>query len=448
MHQLLELYLFHLHHILYLNPHLHQIIGAKELSKYSLPKVSFGVSQSLGDADTVCGVSSFAFQGTNSHALLGCRSFSLYSKEDVILNWQPKRCWVVPPVHPLLTSFAGSDAELGTVEFQTNLTKALHSYLWDHQIQKRPLYPGAGYLEMGTALGHIMTDGVFESIVVAKASIPAPLVLSQSMGGLEANIVKLRLNTMQNSQFSISSSSTRAGVSIAMEHFRASLCWLHSMSAEQHETSALCVATEALRARSVVPVSSSLMYAAMHGVGLDYLPRFQVLRSIRHEGTSSGQACAEIGGQVDSELSGLYTHPSALDGCLQLGATSLAQKSTLGKEEQQTQVPAGIDAFTVQSKTRSVALRAAAKTTFSSAEKSISQHALLDPNGLCSSTVCGLLTKSMASGASAASASRAAMQEQRSSMAYFVQWSACIAQVSGSSVCADAHSQVSLKSET
>ena len=134
-------------HLSSVNPHLHQIIGSKEKSKYNLPKLSFGVSQNAGDADIVSGVSSFAFQGTNSHAILGGRPFSAYNKHDVTLCWQPKRCWVVPPVHPLLASCLCIDSDCGVMKIETTLTKALHSYLWDHQIQKKPLYPGAGYLE-------------------------------------------------------------------------------------------------------------------------------------------------------------------------------------------------------------------------------------------------------------------------------------------------------------
>jgi acyl transferase domain-containing protein len=59
-------------HLSSVNPHLHQIIGPQEKSKYNLPRGSFGLAHSGGDVNLVSGVSSFAFQGTNSHALLGC----------------------------------------------------------------------------------------------------------------------------------------------------------------------------------------------------------------------------------------------------------------------------------------------------------------------------------------------------------------------------------------
>ena len=167
---------------------------------------------------------------------------------------------------------------------------------------------------------------------------------------------------------------------------------------EEAPSSYLALSKETLRARSAVPIPSSVLYAAMDRVGLNYLAKFQVLTSIRQEGSLSGQAYAQIGGQENGALNGMYTHPSALDGCLQLGATSLVEN--VSDEDQQTQVPAGIDAFVAHRHTASTTLHAVAKTTFSSAQKSISQHGLQDPNGRSSSTVYNLLTKSMSSSAS------------------------------------------------
>merc|ERR1719174_1525184 len=414
-------------HLTSVNPHLHQIIGSKEKSKFNLPKISLGISHNVGDGDVVVGVSSFAFQGTNSHAILGCGSFSVYNKEDSSLSWQPQRCWVVPPVHPLLTSCLGFNAFDGTVKFQTSLTKALHAYLWDHQIQSKPLFPGAGYLEMGTALGQLMTDGGFASIVVEGASIPAPLVLPDSVTQFDEKVVEICVNALQSAHFSISSLSTRNGSTFSIEHFRASLGWLERSegTSEQAISTPLCLCNEALRAQSTVPVPTSLLYAAMHSVGLQYMTKFQVLKTIRHQGSSSGEAFAQIGGQATSALNGMYTHPSALDGCLQLGATSLVSHAST--DDQQTQVPAGIEAFVVYQQSKSAVLHAVAKTLHSSAQESVSQHGLYDPQGGCSSTVYNLLTKSMSSGASGVAASKAAMREKRS-MTYFVQWNACLAE--------------------
>merc|ERR1719438_686145 len=108
-------------------------------------------------------------------------------------------------------------------------------------------------------------------------------------------IVQIRVNTMQNAQFAISSTSGRQHAAVSTEHFRACMSWCHtSMAVDSCETSSLALGSEALRAQAAAPLDASTMYSAMHGVGLHYLPKFQVLKSIRYQGVLPGHTYAEI----------------------------------------------------------------------------------------------------------------------------------------------------------
>lgn len=139
-----------------------------------------------GGPDAVTGVSSFAFQGTNAHAVLSVGPEGGAeigpSKDSPI---QRHRFWYASPAHQLLHSAIISGPQRD-VTFQTQINRACLGYLFDHQIQGRVLLPGAAMFEMSaSALGGLLSSGSStngQSVVVG-VGISAPFVLTTGSGG-------------------------------------------------------------------------------------------------------------------------------------------------------------------------------------------------------------------------------------------------------------------------
>ena len=96
-----------------------------------------GVSSWVQGAATV-GVSAFAFQGTNAHAVLSTSTSTLpaaaYPAPSVAteLGWHRRRMWFVPPVHQLLLRLLASGG--GQVAFDMALGRPTLAYLWHHPV--------------------------------------------------------------------------------------------------------------------------------------------------------------------------------------------------------------------------------------------------------------------------------------------------------------------------
>lgn len=82
-----------------------------------------------------CGVSAFAFQGTNAHAILQPTSHEgppetvAAQKRQAV--WQHRRWWFAPNPHSMLPNVRCYSSH---AEFEICLEHASLSYLWDHQV--------------------------------------------------------------------------------------------------------------------------------------------------------------------------------------------------------------------------------------------------------------------------------------------------------------------------
>ena len=136
------------------------------------PIVSSAATQHL----QLAGVSAFAFQGTNAHAIMAlthrmgdsapARQALLLSRQrHWFTDWQP---------HALVQRAVHVPGQ--ALHFATALQQSQHAFLWDHQVAGRGLLPAAAMLELAGAVA--WTLGSRSASALAGVTIPAPLVLS------------------------------------------------------------------------------------------------------------------------------------------------------------------------------------------------------------------------------------------------------------------------------
>ena len=123
------------------------------------------------------GVSAFAFQGTNAHAVLVRGSSLPAGQRSIDSQWQRRRFWFGAPPHILVDSVVA--ATPAVVRLQAALQAPALSYLWDHQVQGQALLPGAAMFEAAAAVARLMLAGIGAAAgpVLAAVAIPAPCVL-------------------------------------------------------------------------------------------------------------------------------------------------------------------------------------------------------------------------------------------------------------------------------
>lgn len=98
-----------IHHLRALNPHVDALLqslpAATGKLALSIPRQQGGEPASAqGHAEGACGVSAFAFQGTNAHAILrhGSGGGGAELTTAPALTWRQSRFWVAVPAHPLV----------------------------------------------------------------------------------------------------------------------------------------------------------------------------------------------------------------------------------------------------------------------------------------------------------------------------------------------------------
>ena len=139
--------------------------------------------------ETPAGVSAFAFQGTNAHAVVSAPTGSGPGLgqgptcEQPPQQWRQRRHWFTPvELHVLLSharAVASARSSGAQIRLETRLSRPSLAYLWDHQVAGRALLPAAAMLEMAAAAAATLAQaaGLPEAPALLAAAIPAPLAL-------------------------------------------------------------------------------------------------------------------------------------------------------------------------------------------------------------------------------------------------------------------------------
>ena len=186
-------------------------------------------AQALG---TPAGVSAFAFQGTNAHAVLSAPSGSgagLGQGSTCVQppqQWQQQRHWFTPVELHVFLSHACAVARASSIgahiRLEARLSKAALAYLWDHRVAGRVLLPAAAMLEMAAAAAGALAQaaGLPDVPTLLAAAIPAPLALG--MAAPAGALALCAALNMAQGRVTISSEAEPFG-SMGATHFTAGL---------------------------------------------------------------------------------------------------------------------------------------------------------------------------------------------------------------------------------
>jgi NADPH:quinone reductase-like Zn-dependent oxidoreductase/acyl carrier protein len=237
--------------------------------------------------------------------------------------WQRQRYWIASPAlqarageatgHPLLgvrVSLAGAEAM-----YEAMLSRAEHSWLYDHRVGDAALMPGAGLGELVRAAGEHRFGGA--AVEVLSLVLQAPLVLPEHGG--------------QRVQVLVSEEDGRTGVSVYSRRAEASpeAMWTLHASGEVRRASAGGagrIDLAAVRGRCTERVEVAQAYEAFASAGLGYGPAFQGLQSLWR---GANEAIAEVSlpdGVEGAERYGV--HPALLDAAFQ-SLSGIAQTRAL-----------------------------------------------------------------------------------------------------------------------
>ena len=119
------------------------------------------------------GITAFAFQGTNAHAIIQSR-FSRTHATGKSALFEQDTFWPLPDLHPqLLAHSCVGDL----TRFYGRIDPRAHRHLLDHVVAQRALFPGSGFQEICAASARMFVSC---HALVRNSSIDAPLVMNAS----------------------------------------------------------------------------------------------------------------------------------------------------------------------------------------------------------------------------------------------------------------------------
>lgn len=241
--------------------------------------------------------------------------------------WQRQRYWVdapkiarvalstveTPTAHPLLGRRLRS--ALKDVQFESNVSLATTSYLADHRVCGRAVFPAAAYLEMlwqvGAAWGpgpHVVTDVVLHDLL--------------TFDDEEEHLLQTILTPTGEDE----------GRLQVFRWEKDAAAWrLHvtgCVRTAQHEGDLTQTDLDSMQVRCPLELPPAAYYERLREEGLEYGPQFRGIESI-WLGKGEAMGLVRLPETLTAEGSAYGMHPALLDACLQLLGATFAENGAV-----------------------------------------------------------------------------------------------------------------------
>lgn len=137
-------------------------------------------------SNAVSGVSSFAFQGTNAHALLQQSQAGQEGTARALSVWSRQRIWVAPPAHIMLhlVVLVGQQPCRQPVTFEASLEVPQLAFLRDHRVLGMVMLPSTAFVEMGVgAQKALLNSNDLAASCLRSGTFITPMVFASSDQG-------------------------------------------------------------------------------------------------------------------------------------------------------------------------------------------------------------------------------------------------------------------------
>ena len=132
-------------------------------------------------AEGAIGISAFAFQGTNAHAVLEQSDVSEVAEErqrrknrSKVILVRKQRLWHIPAPHPFISGVLATAG--ASTQFEVEYSRAKSAYLWQHSVIGRSVLPGVALLDTLQAAATTFCNG--QSVCLVDIIIPSALILA------------------------------------------------------------------------------------------------------------------------------------------------------------------------------------------------------------------------------------------------------------------------------
>jgi len=169
-------------HLSSINPHIQAIFNI-QATKYRrspcwhLPRQPSGA---LAPPVLLTGVSSFAFQGTNAHAVVKQAKLSSTVTLAVVNAFVHQRVWVAPPFNATLQAATGLGVtkRCQQISYETFLAAPRLAFMWQHIVEGMPLVPAAAFVEIASASASSLFNRTdMQNMELASLQFATPCIL-------------------------------------------------------------------------------------------------------------------------------------------------------------------------------------------------------------------------------------------------------------------------------